>query len=166
MEWYLKVVRDNYANFSGRARRKEYWMFVLFNIIISAIIAIIDNIFGLKYGGEELSAYGGGTGVLGSIYSLAVFIPSLAVTVRRLHDVGKSGWNYLWVLTCIGALYVLYLAITEGDHGPNEYGPDPKDDENNNNPFGPQSNDHNPYSGENNPFNSPNPNNPFRNDNV
>lgn len=166
MEWYLKVVRDNYANFSGRARRKEYWMFVLFNIIISAIIAVIDSIFGLKYGGEEFAAYGGGTGVLGSIYSLAVFIPSLAVTVRRLHDVGKSGWNYLWVLTCIGIFYLLYLAITEGDHGPNKYGPDPKEDENGNNPFGHQSNDYNPYSGENNPFNNPNPDNPFRNDNV
>lgn len=162
MEWYLKVVRDNYANFNGRARRKEYWMFFLVNLGISIVLGIIDNVLGLKIGGNELAAYGGGTGVIGGIYSLAVFIPSLAVTVRRLHDTGKSGWNYLWVLTCIGAFYVLYLLIQEGDHGQNEYGADPKGGENED-PFAGQRDANNPFSGQNNPFS--NPNNPFRNDN-
>lgn len=159
MEWYLKVVRDNYANFNGRARRKEYWMFVLINIGVSIVLGIIDNILGLKIGGGDLAAYGGGTGVIGSIYSLAIFIPSLAVTVRRLHDTGKSGWNYLWVLTCIGAFYVLYLLIQEGDHGQNEYGADPKGEENED-PFAGQRGENNPFSGQNNPFT--NDNNPFR----
>jgi len=157
MEWYLKVVRDNYANFKGRARRKEYWMFVLFNIIISAVLGLLDNILNLNYGPEE---YGQSNGILGSIYSLAILLPSLAVLVRRLHDTGKSGWNILWILTGIGAFYILYLVIKEGDRGSNEYGSDPKGfgDEN---PFENNSDTNNPFSGANNPFN--NDANPFKN---
>lgn len=128
MEWFLKVVRDNYANFNGRARRKEYWMFFLFNVIIGAILNVLDRIFGLSL--VDDNAYGGGGGILGTIFSLALFIPSLAVGVRRLHDTGKSGWNLLWALTCIGVIYVIYLYIIEGDKGQNEYGPDPKQEEN------------------------------------
>jgi uncharacterized membrane protein YhaH (DUF805 family) len=149
MEWYLKVVRDNYANFNGRARRKEYWMFTLVNVIIAIILAVIDNVAGLTYAG--------GNGIIGSVYSLIVLVPGIAAVVRRLHDTGRSGWNYLWVLTCIGIFYVLYLLILEGDHGPNEYGADPKGDEN-----------LDPFAGkreEQNPFSSPNPENPFRDDN-
>ncbi|MDR2281950.1 MAG: DUF805 domain-containing protein [Sphingobacterium sp.] len=155
MEWYLKVVRDNYANFNGRARRKEYWMFFLINVGISLVLSLIDSVFGLKMGGNEMAAYGGGTGVIGGIYSLAVFIPGLAVTVRRLHDSGKSGWNYLWVLTCIGAFYVLYLLIQEGDRGQNQYGEDPKGGENED-PFAGQREINNPFSGQNNPFKNDN----------
>ena len=81
MEWYLKVMRDNYANFNGRARRKEYWMFALFNFLISFVIGFIGGIMEFT--------------LLGTIYSLAVFIPSIAVAVRRMHDVGKSGWFIL-----------------------------------------------------------------------
>ncbi|HMR18381.1 MAG TPA: DUF805 domain-containing protein [Sphingobacterium sp.] len=149
MEWYLKVVRDNYANFNGRARRKEYWMFVLVNVIISVILGLIDGIFGLSIGGNA------GAGVLGSIYALAVFVPGLAVAVRRLHDTGRSGWNYLWVLTCIGIIYVLYLMIIEGDQGQNEYGADPKGGENED-PFAGQRGDSNPFVNPNNPFNNDN----------
>lgn len=149
MEWYLKVVRDNYANFNGRARRKEYWMFTLVNVIIVIILGVVDQVTGLTYAGQ---------GVLGGIYSLLVFIPGLAVVVRRLHDTGRSGWNYLWVLTCIGILYVLYLTIIEGDHGPNEYGPDPKSDENDD-PFAGQREETNPFSDPTTPIN------PFRNEN-
>lgn len=147
MEWYLKVVRDNYANFNGRARRKEYWMFTLVNVIIAIILAVIDQAAGLTVGA--------GNGIIGSIYSLIVLIPGIAAAVRRLHDTGKSGWNYLWVLTCIGAFYVLYLLIIEGDHGQNEYGPDPKAEENQD-PFAGQREDHNPFSNPNNPFNNDN----------
>ena len=78
MEWYLKVMKQ-YADFNGRARRKEYWMFVLFNAIVTIILSVIDTVAG---------SYGALTG----IYSLAVLIPTLAVGVRRLHDTGKSGW--------------------------------------------------------------------------
>lgn len=116
-EWYLKVVRDNYANFSGRARRSEYWYFVLFNLIISIVLGIIDYVIGIE--------------LLGSIYSLAVFIPSLAVGIRRLHDVGKSGWFTLIILIpIVGAIWLIVLYATEGDRGSNQYGPDPKADYN------------------------------------
>lgn len=162
MEWFLKVVKDNYANFNGRARRKEYWMFTLFSFIFSSILMILDNFLGLKIGGgEEIAGYSTGSGVLGSIFSLAILIPSIAVGVRRLHDVGKSGWNYLWAFTCIGLLYLLYLFIKEGDQGQNEYGADPKGGENED-PFAGQREANNPFSGQNNPFDN-NDNNPFRN---
>ena len=113
IEWYLKVVRDNYANFSGRARRSEYWYFILFNLIVGIVLGIIDYIIGFE--------------ILGNLYSLAMLIPSLAVSVRRLHDVGKSGWFYLLVLLpIIGWIWLLVLFATEGDNGTNEYGADPK----------------------------------------
>ena len=115
MEYYLHVLR-NYAVFSGRARRKEYWMFVLFNIIISVVAAIADYVFS-----------GPGSGAISGLYSLAVFIPSLAVGVRRLHDVGKSGWFTLIIfIPLVGVIWLLVLDCTEGTDGANEYGPDPK----------------------------------------
>ncbi len=94
MKWYLTVVRDNYANFKGRASRKEYWMFVLFNLIFSY------SLTGIGYF-TELT-------ILGNIYSLAVLIPGLAVTVRRLHDTGKSGWFY------VGFFLIIVLAVFAG----------------------------------------------------
>lgn len=112
MEWFLKVVRDNYANFDGRARRKEYWMFSLISFAISTGISILAN---------TISGY---LGFLSIIYSLAVFIPSIAVGVRRMHDVGKSGWFILI------PFYNLYLAVSEGHKEENEYGLNPKDEEN------------------------------------
>jgi uncharacterized membrane protein YhaH (DUF805 family) len=113
LEWYLKVVKENYANFEGRARRSEYWYFALVNIIISVILAVIDSVIGLS--------------VLGGIYSLAVLVPSIAVGVRRMHDIGKSGWYLLVALIPIaGFIWLLVLLCKEGDTGPNEYGADPK----------------------------------------
>lgn len=114
IDWYLKVVRDNYANFSGRARRSEYWYFTLCNVIVAIVL------FGLAFAVPALF-------FLYYIYALAVLIPGLAVAVRRLHDVGKSGWFYFIVLIpFVGAIWLLVLFFTEGDRGPNEYGPDPK----------------------------------------
>jgi len=112
MNWYLKVLKQ-YADFKGRARRKEYWMFFLFNILISY------GILGISYAVNmpELS-------LISSIYSLAVLLPSLGVAIRRMHDVGKSGWFILV------PFYNLYLAVKEGDQGTNEYGPDPKNPSN------------------------------------
>jgi uncharacterized membrane protein YhaH (DUF805 family) len=119
MQWYTDVIKK-YAEFSGRARRKEYWMFALFNVIISLVIGIIDNIIGTTYGSAN-------TGVLGTIYSLAVLLPSLAVGVRRLHDTGRSGWWLLINLVpCVGWIVFLVFAIQEGNAGDNQYGPDPK----------------------------------------
>lgn len=120
MEWYLKVVRDNYANFEGRARRKEYWMFALFNILI--IIPLY--IFSMYLVAEHNSFTGL---IIYFIYSLAVFIPSLAVLVRRLHDSDKSGWMILIsFIPFIGGIWLLILLVTEGTSGSNQYGPDPK----------------------------------------
>jgi uncharacterized membrane protein YhaH (DUF805 family) len=105
MNWYLKVLQ-NYATFSGRARRKEYWMFFLFNMIVSIVINIIAMAIEFE--------------LLGSLYSLAVLVPGIAVGVRRMHDVGKSGWFLLI------PIYNFILACTDGVQGDNEYGTDPK----------------------------------------
>lgn len=113
--WFLKVVKENYANFEGRARRSEYWYFTLVSVLISIVLRIIDSVVGSEIG------------IVGLIYSLAVLVPSIAVGVRRLHDIGKSGWYLLVALIPIaGAIWLLVLLCTEGDHGPNIYGADPK----------------------------------------
>ena len=120
MNWYLKVLKQ-YADFSGRARRTEYWMFTLVNLIFAIVAMVLDNLLGLKF--NEQIPYG----FIYMLYGLAVFIPGLAVAVRRLHDVGKSGW---WLLIAfiplIGAIWLIVLYATEGTRGNNVYGPDPK----------------------------------------
>lgn len=122
MDWYLQVLK-NYAEFSGRARRKEYWMFVLFNLLFLIAAAIIDSIIGTTLGGLPY-------GLFYFLYAMAVLIPSLAVTVRRLHDVGKSGWFYFIVLIpIVGGIWLLILLCTEGETGVNDYGPNPKEAE-------------------------------------
>ena len=105
MNYYLNVWK-NFANFSGRARRSEYWYFVLFNVIIAVILGQIAVLIEFPW--------------LVTIYYLAILIPSLAVAVRRMHDVGKSGW-YLLI-----PIYSFILAVSEGTRGNNEYGPAPK----------------------------------------
>ena len=125
MKWYLKVVRDNYANFEGRARREEYWMFALFNAIFSMLF-YIPFIAGIVMESEALMMIGG---LLLFLYVAALFLPSLAVVVRRLHDQGKSGtWYFIGFVPFIGGIWLLVLMVTEGTHGPNQYGPDPKGD--------------------------------------
>ncbi len=120
MDWYLKVIKQ-YADFSGRARRKEYWMFVLFNMIFAIVAMILDNVLGIAIDGL-------GYGPLYGIYALAVIIPGLAVGVRRLHDVGKSGWMILVALIpLIGSIWLLVLFVTDGEQGENEYGQNPKE---------------------------------------
>jgi uncharacterized membrane protein YhaH (DUF805 family) len=115
IDWYLKVVRDNYANFSGRARRSEYWWYALCNLLIMIVLLTADYFIGL------------GFNVLYTIYGLAVLIPGLAVLVRRMHDVGKSGWFvFIALIPLVGPIWLLVLLFTEGDNGPNQYGPDPK----------------------------------------
>ena len=124
MEWYLKVMRDNYANFNGRARRKEYWMFVLVQTIVMIGLMILDSVLGLDF---ELQGISLGYGYLYLIGIIVHFIPSLAVLVRRLHDVGKSGWFYfIFLIPLIGVLWLLVLYCTEGQKQDNKWGPDPK----------------------------------------
>jgi uncharacterized membrane protein YhaH (DUF805 family) len=122
MEWYTTVLKK-YAEFSGRARRKEFWMFVLINWIISIGFSIIDRLLGLTYANRS-------GGVLQSIYGLAVLVPSLAVGVRRLHDTGRSGW---WILIglipIIGWIILIVFWATDGTTGQNQHGPDPKAEE-------------------------------------
>src|SRR3954447_9172658 len=119
MSWYLEVLKK-YAVFSGRARRKEYWMFFLINLIISVVLIAIDNLIG-TFRAQA------GVGLLQGIYSLAVLIPSLAVTVRRLHDTGRTGW---WILIglipVIGGIVLLIFMVLDSEPGANQYGPSPK----------------------------------------
>lgn len=125
MKNYLKVI-SNYATFSGRARRSEYWYFVLFNMIFAIIAMVLDNVLGttFKMGYGVQLPYG----YIYLLYVLAILIPGLAVAVRRLHDVGKSGWFILIaIIPIVGAIYLLVLMLTEGKQGINEYGPNPKD---------------------------------------
>ena len=119
MNWYISVLK-NFANFSGRARRKEYWFFVLFNVIFAIAAMILDNVLGLAI--KDV-----GYGPFYIVYALATLIPGLAVLVRRLHDTGKSGWYILMgLIPCVGGIILLVFAVTEGNAGENEYGSDPK----------------------------------------
>ncbi|MFP3977479.1 DUF805 domain-containing protein [Marinobacter sp. KMM 10035] len=120
MNWYLEVLKK-YAIFNGRARRAEYWWFVLFNIIISLALGAIDGVTG-TFSPEA------GLGLLGGLYTLAVLLPSLAVTVRRLHDTGRSGWWFLMVFVpLIGAIVLLVFMVLDSKPGQNQYGPNPKE---------------------------------------
>lgn len=119
MSWYIEAFKK-YAVFSGRSRRKEYWYFVLFNVIVAVVLALIDVLLGTFSSSS-------GIGLLSGIYSLATIIPSLALTVRRLHDIDRTGW---WVLISlvplIGTIVLLVFAVTNSTPGENRFGPNPK----------------------------------------
>ena len=118
MGWYLEVLKK-YAVFNGRARRKEIWMFVLVNLIVALVLAFIDSKIGLM---SET-----GYGILSGIYSLAILVPSIAVTVRRLHDTNRSGmWYLIAFVPVIGGLALIYFCVLDGDAGMNQYGDNPK----------------------------------------
>jgi uncharacterized membrane protein YhaH (DUF805 family) len=120
VSWYLEVLKK-YAVFSGRARRAEYWYFVLFNIIVAIVLSLIDTLLGTFN-------FMQGVGLLSGLYSLAVLIPTLAVTVRRLHDVDRSGWwIFINLIPLIGTIVLLVFAVTDGTPGSNRYGPNPKE---------------------------------------
>ena len=122
MNWYLEALKK-YTVFTGRARRKEYWFFVLFNIIISAALAIVDY-----FTGTYSATYG--MGLLGCLYTLAVLIPAIAVSVRRLHDTGRSGWWLLLALIpIVGGIVLLVFMVFDSEPGENKYGPSPKIDQ-------------------------------------
>jgi len=110
MNYYFEVLKK-YAVFSGRSQKKEYWEFFFLNIIITFILGFADSVIGVTYGQVSL---------LTAIYSLAVLVPSISVTVRRMHDVNKSGWYSLV------PIYNFILTLTSGTNGDNKYGPDPK----------------------------------------
>ena len=122
-------MRDNYINFKGRARRKEYWMFTLVYVIILMGCTALDNMFGTVFmmDGGALGEISMGYGWAYTICGLVHFLPALSLVVRRLHDVGKSGWFYLIILIpIIGVIWLLVLYCTEGQKQDNKWGPDPK----------------------------------------
>lgn len=114
MNYYFQVLQ-NYAVFSGRARRAEYWYFYLFSSLVSIFLGIISAVIS-----EKLS-------ILTLVYSFAVIIPGLAVSVRRLHDIGKSGWMLLLgLIPLVGAIWLFVLSVMDSTPGENKYGPNPK----------------------------------------
>jgi len=111
---YWKLAISKYAQFTGRSRRSEYWYFSLFNAIVGILLGLVLGLIS-----EQLA-------LVANLYSLAVMIPGIAVGVRRLHDVGRSGWWMLIALTGIGAFVLLYWFVKDSEPGNNEYGPNPK----------------------------------------
>ena len=123
-KYYLDVLTDKYSDFNGRARRKEYWMWTLSVTIIFIFAMIMDNLLGLNF---ELMGQDLGYGWIYLVAGIAHLIPGLAVVVRRLHDVGKSGWFYFIVLIpIIGILWLLILLCTDGKKEDNKWGTNPK----------------------------------------
>ena len=119
---FTEVITKKYAQFSGRARRREYWMFTLISSVIAFLLGLVDGLLGLEIG-DGASAIG----LLGGLFSLIIFIPSLAVTVRRLHDTGRSGW---WILISIvpllGWIAIIVFLVTDSAYGSNKWGLNPK----------------------------------------
>lgn len=115
MKWCLEPLRK-YAVFSGRARRKEYWLFILIVGIITFLVGLIDGLAGTSP-------------VLGLLYSLALIVPILAVMIRRLHDTGRSGWWwFIQIVPIIGSIIFLVFMVQDSQAGDNKYGPNPKTD--------------------------------------
>jgi uncharacterized membrane protein YhaH (DUF805 family) len=138
MNWYIRVLKK-YAVFSGRARRKEYWMFFLFNFIFVLVAMLLDVlIFGMTFL-EQFFTYGVFAltplftftpFVISTVYQVAVLVPGLAASVRRLHDVGKSGWYlFIGLIPIAGPIWLLVLLCLDSQPGANEYGPNPKVEE-------------------------------------
>jgi uncharacterized membrane protein YhaH (DUF805 family) len=120
MKWYVLALQK-YGNFSGRSRRQEYWMYTLFNFLFFVVAIILDNLLNLTIAGLPY-------GLFYILLALATFVPGLAVSVRRLHDIGKSGWMILIALIPLaGAIWLLVLMTTDSQEGKNEYGPYPKE---------------------------------------
>jgi uncharacterized membrane protein YhaH (DUF805 family) len=114
MNWFVKCLQ-NYVTFSGRARRKEYWMFVLFYTIFAFVLGFVQGLAGME------------DPILSGIFALAMFLPAISVLVRRLHDIDKSGW-WFWIafVPVVGGIILLVFACMEGTKGTNRFGPDPK----------------------------------------
>lgn len=119
MNWYMTAFKK-YATFSGRARRKEYWYFVLFNLISLIIINFID----IMIGTFDAAA---GIGLLGGLYAVLAFLPTLSVAVRRLHDTGRTGWwLLLYLIPLVGAIVIFVFLVLDSEPNENKYGNNPK----------------------------------------
>ena len=141
MHYYFDVLK-RYWDFNGRTARKEFWMFALITTIISIALMIVDltDVLGTQIVLHQWAPIGGDPaagidpttvrpleiGLLQNIYTLAVFLPSLGIAVRRLHDTGRSGWWWLMnFICCVGWIVLLVFYVTRGTEGDNKYGPDP-----------------------------------------
>lgn len=127
MEWYIRAFKKA-TQFSGRAHRREYWMFFLWNAVFGLAASIVDRAAGLEFdtgiaiGGEPVTV-----GVVWIVYSLVVLVPSLAIVSRRLHDVNRSGWwQLIGLIPIVGLVVVIVWLATQGMNGPNQFGPDPR----------------------------------------
>jgi len=129
MEWMIMPYR-RYAEFGGRSRRLEYWLFALFTVLVNAVLVALFGHVELTGAGVQYPLlYGvtGGSGPIGGLFALVNFIPSLAVAVRRLHDQDRSGWLLLlFFVPILGWFALLVIFLLNGTDGPNRYGPDPK----------------------------------------
>jgi uncharacterized membrane protein YhaH (DUF805 family) len=126
MKWFIDAIKK-YFVFKGRASRKAYWMFVLFNIVFGWFAILLDNMFGTT-GFEDYTIWGVQYGAIYSLYTLLIVIPTLAVMVRRLHDIGKhGGWIFISLIPIIGWIWILVLMVREGDLMQNMYGPIPEE---------------------------------------
>jgi uncharacterized membrane protein YhaH (DUF805 family) len=115
----VKICLHKYADFNGRARRSEFWWWALFTVLVGLVASIIDAILGTR-------STSTGNGLVGSLASLAMLLPSLAVGARRLHDTGRSGWwQLLWIVVLVGWIFLVVWWCTDS-HGDNRYGPSPK----------------------------------------
>jgi len=120
MKWFLEALTAKYATFDGRARRKEYWYFVLFYCLALVALVIVDGIIGTL---EEEA----GAGLLSGLFVLVTFVPTLAVTVRRLHDTNRRGWWILInIIPVIGEIVLLIFTVQDSQPGANRFGPNPK----------------------------------------
>ena len=123
-KYYLDILTNKYADFNGRARRKEYWMWTLYYTLILLFAMVLDNVLGLNF---ELLGQDLGYGWLYVTVGITHLIPGLGIVVRRLHDVGKSGWFYLIILIpLIGFIWILVLFCTDGIKEDNKWGSNPK----------------------------------------
>ncbi len=119
---YYSICLSKFADFSGRARRREYWTFALVNCLIALLLLILGLAFG-----EDSPA----SNIMVTIFYLIMLVPNLSVSVRRLHDIGKSGWYmFLGLIPLIGGLILLVWALMDSEPGENQYGKNPKDEEN------------------------------------
>lgn len=120
MKEYLNVLRHHYADFRGRARRREYWMYYLVTTLITLILRVLDGVLGLSSGDLDL-------GILSGIYTLVVLLPGLAVSARRLHDTGRSGWWLLFgLIPIVGGIVLLIFTLSDSEPDANKWGPNPK----------------------------------------
>lgn len=115
MHWYLEVLRK-YTLFTGRSRRSEYWYFMLFNVLVAVVLWFVDSVL------RNIVGFG----MFGMLYSLAVLLPGIAVSIRRLHDTDRSGWWLLLAFVPIVGLVLIWFMAQDGEAGTNRYGQNPK----------------------------------------